>query len=105
MATRLQRVEDVGERMASMEGLIKKYLATLTQADATYMARLMYTQLNERDVPDMASIAISMTDVLIRRGKLFKAFWDAIHNNLISNDCPSCVARGIRESWGGSIID
>merc|ERR1712151_1161693 len=74
--------------------------------DATYMARLMYTQLHgARHVPDMKSVAVLMTDVMLRRGKLFKAFWDAMHNNLMGNSCPSCVARGIRESWGGIIVD
>merc|ERR1712048_929529 len=75
MATHLQSVPDIGGRTGSMFGLIKKSLATLAQADATYMARLMYTQYHERNAPDMKSVAISMTDVMIRRGKLFKAFW------------------------------
>merc|ERR1711920_93516 len=46
----------------------------------------------------MKTIAMSLTNVLMPRGKLFKAFWDAMHNNLISKSCPSCVARGIRRS-------
>jgi len=94
MADVLRSVPNMREKAVSMRALFDRYVGTFAQADFIFMARLMYTQLHERDAPHWGFVAIPMTNVMMRRGKLFKAFWDGFHR-LISDSCPSCVARGI----------